>query len=98
MRCAEGGKIDTVVYNANCGSLNCAAKAGAGAAIGTNPIKVMTEAQNTGVLCRLPDSSRRVASPIVRHTSSRKNQAKTIAAVSRCQDRRRDSARETGLD
>ena len=67
---AEGGKIDTVLYNAACGSLNCTAEAGTGAAISINPIKLMAEVQNARVLCRLPDSSRRFASPIVRHTSS----------------------------
>jgi hypothetical protein len=95
MRCAEGGKIDTVVYNASCGALNCTAKAGIGAAISIDPIKVMAEAQNAGISPRLPDRCRLFASPILRHTSSQKIQAKTIAAVSRCQDRLHDSARET---
>src|ERR1700732_5100901 len=95
MRCAEGGKIDTVVYSASCGALNCTAKAGIGAAIHMNPIKVMADAQNARVLPRLPDRCRPFASPIPRHTSSQKIQPKTIAAVSRCQGRLHDSARET---
>src|ERR1700676_4613936 len=95
MRCAEGGKIDTVLYTASCGALNCTAKAGAGAATGAKPIKNTAAAQNAGVLPRPPDRSRRFVSPILRHASQPKNHAETIAAVSRCQDRRHDSARET---
>src|ERR1700726_2969694 len=97
MRRAEGGKIDTVLYNASCGALNCTAKAGAGAAIGAKPIKNTAAAQNAGVLPRPPDRSRRFVSPILRHASQPKNHAETIAAVSRCQDRRHDSARKPGV-
>src|SRR5450631_3360636 len=71
MRCAEGGKIDTVVYNASCGALSCTAKAGTGATIGMKPANAKA-AQNARVLPRLPDRSRRFASPMLRRTSSQK--------------------------
>jgi len=54
----------------------------------------MAKPQNTEVLPGLPDRSRLSASPIRRHTSSQKTPAKTIAAVSRCQDRLHDGARK----
>jgi hypothetical protein len=91
---AEGGKIDTVLYSAACGALNSTATAGNGAAIGINPTKDMAKPQNTKVLPALPDRSRLFASPIRRHISSQKTPAKTIAAVSRCQDRLHDGARK----
>src|SRR6202158_1627339 len=94
MRCAEGGKIDTVLYSAACGALNSTANAGDGAAIRISPIRDMADAQDAGVLPALPARSRQSVSPIDHHTSSHKNLAKTIAAVSRCQDRLHDSARE----
>src|ERR1700736_4395374 len=94
MRCAEGGKIDTVLYSAACGALNSSEYAGAGTAIRTNPIAAMARPQHPGVLPALPARCRLSVSPIDRHTSSQKNPAKTIAAVSRCQERLHDGARE----
>jgi hypothetical protein len=91
MRCAEGGKIDTVLYSAACGALNSAAYAGNEAEIRTSPITRMAKPQNPGVL-PLPDRFRLPLGLIRCHTSNQKNLAKTIAAVSRCQDRLHDGA------
>src|SRR5882757_2977029 len=87
---AEGGKIDTVLYSAACGALNSAACAGNAAATGTSAARDMAKPQNAGVLPAPPDRCRLSPRPIRRHTSSQKNRAETIAAVSRCQDRLHD--------
>jgi hypothetical protein len=73
---AEGGKIDTVLYNAATGALNSTASAGTGAAICVNPKRAMAKPQNAKVLPRLPDRSRLPVSPIRRHTSSKKTSRK----------------------
>src|SRR5258708_23912535 len=91
---AEGGKVDAVLYSAGTGARNSTARAGIGAAIGVNPDSAMAKPQNAKVLPRQLDRSRLSVSPIGRHISSQKNLAKTIAAVSRCQDRLHDSAPE----
>ena len=88
MRCAEGGKIDTVLYSAACGALNSTARAGNTVATRASPIKDMAIPQNPWGL-PLPDRSCPPVSSIRCHTSSQKILAKTIAAVSRCQDRLR---------
>ena len=73
MRCAEGGKIDTVEYSAACGALNSSASAGAEAASGTSPIKTMAKPQKAGVLPALPGRARLPVDPIRHHISSQKN-------------------------
>jgi RHH-type proline utilization regulon transcriptional repressor/proline dehydrogenase/delta 1-pyrroline-5-carboxylate dehydrogenase len=89
MRSAEGGKIDTVEYSAACGALNSVARAGV--ATTADPIK--TDAQIVSAVA-LPDRSRLPLSRIRCRTSSQKNPAKAIAAVSRCQGRLHDRLAE----
>jgi hypothetical protein len=57
MRCAEGGKIDTVVYSAACGALNSTARAGNAIAVKANPARA--RAKTAGVLPPPPNRSRR---------------------------------------
>jgi hypothetical protein len=76
MRCAEGGKIDTVEYSAACGALNSAARAGTAPPMQVNPIKLTADAQTVRALA-LPDRSRLPLSRIRRRTSQPKKSGKS---------------------
>jgi hypothetical protein len=64
MRCAEGGKIDTVLYSASWGALNSSECAGNAAAVTTNPARAMAKPHNARVLLPPPYRSHLSLNPI----------------------------------
>src|SRR5450756_2013728 len=59
MRCADGGKIDTVLYSAACGALNSSECAGDDAPVRADPVRHRANPQSRRVLPGAPDRSRR---------------------------------------
>jgi hypothetical protein len=72
MDLAEGGKIETVLYSAACGSLNSSANAGNEAPIRIDPTNDTAQPQNVRVLLRMPDRFRLPVSPIGRRARKSK--------------------------